>query len=123
MGLQRIVCHHCKHTWTVETALGRRDECPKCHHDAKVCLNCRHFDRGAHHECREEQAEWVKEKDRGNFCSYFEPRTGGDDLDSAAAKARDRLEGLFGGAKSESVAKPGANFQEELQRFLDAKKR
>jgi hypothetical protein len=123
MAQQPVACHRCKHVWTTETALGRRDECPSCHSDAKVCLNCRHFDRGAHHECREEQAEWVKEKDRGNFCSYFEPSGAVSAAASEAAKARSKLDGLFGGPKPEETSKPAASFQDELKKFLESKKR
>lgn len=123
MPAQRMQCHSCKHIWTQEHAFTRRDECPNCQHDAKVCLNCRYFDRSAHHECREEQAEWVKEKDRGNFCSYFEPLANAQAGPSEAERARSRLEGLFGGQPASDTAKPAANFQDELKRFLETKKR
>ena len=78
----------------MELPLARRDECPQCGCDAKVCLNCRFYDRSSYHECREPQAEWVKEKDVGTFCSYFSPREDApakDDLQDDKAK----LEALF----------------------------
>lgn len=124
MPAQRVQCHSCKHIWTVELALSRRDECPNCHNDAKVCLNCRYFDRSAHHECREEQAEWVKEKDRGNFCSYFEPLANATGGSTEVDRARARLEGLFGvSEESKSDAPTSSTFQDELKRFLESKKR
>ena len=52
-----------------------RETCPHCDADLHVCRNCRHFDPGSHHECRENQAEWVRTKDRSNHCDYFSPVT------------------------------------------------
>jgi len=49
----------------------RTDVCSSCGRDVKVCLNCTFYDAGAENTCREPQAEWVKEKDRSNFCEYF----------------------------------------------------
>ena len=120
MPAQTIACHKCRHVWTFEPPLERRAECPKCHEDAHACLNCRFYDPGAHHECREEQAEWVKEKDRSNFCSYFTPRASAD-LQDEAAKAKAKLAGLFGDAKP-AAAKPAASVADELARFLATKK-
>ena len=53
--------------------VGRQEACPRCDSDLHCCRNCRFRDPGAHNQCRETQAEWVKEKDRSNFCDYFEP--------------------------------------------------
>jgi len=40
-----------------------------------ACRNCRFYDTQAHNQCREPQAEWVKDKERANFCDYFEAAT------------------------------------------------
>ena len=48
--------------------------CPYCHSDLKVCLNCRLHDPGANNQCREPQAEWQTDKDKANFCEFFEFR-------------------------------------------------
>lgn len=34
-------------------------------------MNCKFYDKNAHHECREPQAELVKDKKMANFCGYF----------------------------------------------------
>ena len=122
MSKHQIACHKCHALWTFEGTLGRRDECPQCRADAKVCLNCRFYDPGAHHECREEQAEWVKEKTSGNFCGFFEalaiPNRRGVETDAAKAK----LVGLFGGLpESVEEKRPGASLADELRRFLEKK--
>lgn len=115
-----IICHKCQHQWSFEPPLERRAECPKCAAYARACMNCRFFDRHAHHECREEQAEWVKEKDAGNFCGYFEPGQGERrGVERLAAQAK--LDALFGGAKP-TEEQPGKSLEDELSRFLDQKK-
>jgi hypothetical protein len=46
-----------------------------CIRDIKVCLNCVFYEELHFHACRESQAEWVREKDKANFCEYFSPAT------------------------------------------------
>lgn len=76
--------------------MGRGDVCPKCGNDSRVCKNCRFFDLNSYRSCREEQAEWVKEKDRGNFCGFFEGNESAAP-DPAFTVARNKLDSLFGG--------------------------
>ncbi|HZT72377.1 MAG TPA: hypothetical protein VE996_01870 [Terriglobales bacterium] len=77
-----------------------RDTCPGCDADLHVCRNCRHFDPTAHNECREDQAEWVRTKDRNNYCDYFSPVTvvGGATRGktSAPEDAKKKFDQLFG---------------------------
>ena len=76
--------------------VGRRDECPHCHADVHVCLNCQFYDPTTYNECREPSAERVLEKDKSNYCDYFSvassrvqaPQNPIDD-------ARRKLESLF----------------------------
>ncbi len=37
--------------------------------------NCHFYDPVAHNQCREPQADWVKDKEMANFCDYFEAAT------------------------------------------------
>jgi hypothetical protein len=53
-----------------------KDCCPSCDYDLHVCLNCRFYDPGAHNDCSETQAEWVQDKEKANYCDYFEPGSG-----------------------------------------------
>ena len=94
-----IRCHRCKFQWSYEPPLSRRAQCPSCRSDAKVCLNCQNYDASAHHECREEQAEWVKEKNEGNFCSWFLPNERLDPRLAEQEAAKGKLDGLFKNAK------------------------
>ena len=48
-----------------------KDECPACHTDLHVCIYCYFFDEGRANKCREPQADYVRERDRANFCEFF----------------------------------------------------
>lgn len=65
-------CFHCKRELDSSSRPGRGDACPGCGSDVKVCLNCRFYERGAYNDCREPSAERVVNKDRANFCEFFE---------------------------------------------------
>ncbi|NLW35096.1 MAG: hypothetical protein GXY80_06385 [Syntrophorhabdus aromaticivorans] len=69
-------CFKCATPLICET-VSRRDECPSCGSDVRVCLNCAFYDEGKANKCRETQAELVKEKDRANYCDYFRFREEG----------------------------------------------
>ena len=87
-----IQCFSCQKKTNWDN-IARRDECPYCSADVHVCLNCRFFDESFHHQCRESQAEYVKEKDRANFCEYFEgsPCKDSSSLSQGRSKADDLL--------------------------------
>lgn len=94
-------CHNCGEPVSLVPGqnIRRQDTCSRCDADLHCCRNCRFFDPGKHNQCAETQAEWVSDKERANFCDYFEARTsvdlrqrsgraGGDD-------ARKQFEALF----------------------------
>jgi hypothetical protein len=64
------VCFKCGTAVELEK-VGRRDECPRCGNDLRVCLNCAFFDPARANACMEPQVEPVKEKDRANYCDFF----------------------------------------------------
>jgi hypothetical protein len=67
-------CWHCGYHIDLRSqgGIGKKDECPKCEEDLHTCRNCRFFDSSAENECAEPMAEWVRYKDRANYCDYFE---------------------------------------------------
>jgi hypothetical protein len=67
-------CHRCGREIRLLAKLGRTDGCPYCSSDLKCCQNCRFFDSGANNQCREPQAEWCPEKEKANFCEFFDFR-------------------------------------------------
>jgi hypothetical protein len=79
----KLKCFQCGAELTYSYQPGRRDECAKCGADVHVCRNCVHYDRNAYNECREPQADVVKEKDRANFCDFFSPGGQGPAQDKA----------------------------------------
>ena len=65
-------CFNCGWEWTLSAAPGRRDACEECKTDLRCCRNCIQFDIAIAHQCRERRAEPVQEKDRANYCEYFD---------------------------------------------------
>ncbi|MCU0934805.1 MAG: hypothetical protein MUF66_01755 [Gammaproteobacteria bacterium] len=106
-------------------SFGRRDECPACRADLHVCRMCRHFDPRVSKACREPVAEAVQDKERSNFCDWFQERAGAGPSPSAdpGAAAREALEALFGvsGAQTPDAASaPVPNSREATRSEADA---
>ena len=120
-----ISCFRCQHRWEFEPPMPRADECPKCGWDAHVCMNCQHYDRHAHHACREPQSEFVQDKERANFCDLFAAKLSA--TSNASQNHQSKLESLFSkGQVSDEVSKANSSQQsiaDELQRFLDSKRK
>lgn len=88
-------CFACKKPLDVGRETGRRDECPHCRADLHCCLNCRFHDPSAPKQCREPQADLVREKDRANFCDFFAFRESAAGPAGDAGSARKALDDLF----------------------------
>jgi hypothetical protein len=86
----KLKCFSCQTELSFSVPVSRRDECPKCRADVRVCKNCQFYDPKIYNECRETSAEVVREKDRATLCDYFQPGSSGssqkskDDLRAAA---------------------------------------
>lgn len=72
----KVICFNCKKEMEFVDTISRSDECPQCHTDVRCCKNCQFYDSKVYNECRETQADPVREKDRSNFCGFFTPSTG-----------------------------------------------
>ena len=98
-------CHACGYEWTEKDTPGFSAECPRCAAYLHVCLNCKFYAPGAHHDCREPQADPVREKDKRNTCEYFlftdRSVRRADDEKGRSAAARAKLEKLFRGGAGE----------------------
>jgi len=70
-----VYCYHCGKK-IPENNLGRQDTCETCGRDTRVCKNCIHYDQNYNNECKEEQAARQVEKEKGNFCEWFQVRSG-----------------------------------------------
>jgi len=94
-----LSCYRCGASLAELTPpLSRQDECPSCSVYLHVCRMCDFFDAHVPKQCREDDAEEVTEKERPNFCDWFEPGIIAFDAKraGAATKARDGLAALFG---------------------------
>ncbi|MFA5571291.1 MAG: hypothetical protein ACOX0W_04885 [Sphaerochaetaceae bacterium] len=90
------VCHFCKSEISSTYTIGYASECPSCSRPLKICLNCRHYDPHAYHECTEGVEERVHDKDRANFCDYFSMRESGKTTQSTRSdEARSKFNSLF----------------------------
>ena len=95
------LCHRCGHEVQLLAELQRTDSCGHCLSDLKCCLNCRFFDPAMNNQCREPQAEWCPDKEKANFCEFFEflevagraPGLGG--AGSEKDRARTAFDSLF----------------------------
>jgi hypothetical protein len=72
-----LVCWSCQQDVEIEGKIARLDNCPHCDMPLKCCFDCRFYNREANHQCLEPQAEWVRYKEKANFCSFFEARAKG----------------------------------------------
>lgn len=93
-------CHACGATWASAISPGRTDVCAACRAELRCCLNCVSYEVAAAQQCRDRRAEPVLEKDRGNFCEYFQfaTRAWSDaaPFNSREQAAREALKSLLG---------------------------
>ena len=87
MARGSLRCFHCGAEIAYTDRVGIREECEKCKSDVHVCKNCNFYDPKVYNECREPQAEIIREKDRANVCDYFQPSGGA----GGAAKTKEDL--------------------------------
>jgi len=84
--------------------LPRLAECSHCRAQLHVCRMCVFYDPAVGQQCREPVADSVTDKQRANFCGYFQIRR---DAYSAqpdqTAAARAQADALFGGAPAASA--------------------
>lgn len=103
---EAYVCWKCGGVQTeLLLPLARLAECPHCRAQLHVCRMCMYFDPTAAQQCREPVADAVADKQRANFCGYFQikPHAYAAPSDQAAA-ARQQLDALFGGESSAPAA-------------------
>ena len=91
------ICFQCGREIPADRTILREDECPHCSADLHACRNCRFYDPAVSDQCAEPQAEWVADKERGNFCEYFvyADRGGPAGLARESESARERFNKLF----------------------------
>ena len=89
--------------------LPRHEECPHCRVQLHVCRMCEFFDTAAPQQCREPVADLVSDKQRANFCGYFQVNLQAWSASSGETDAsREQLDALFGGESSVDVTETPA---------------
>jgi hypothetical protein len=66
-----MICWNCEKSENLPDKPNRLDPCPHCNSFLHCCYNCKFYDKNSHNECKETQAEFVKDKANANFCGYF----------------------------------------------------
>ena len=93
-------CHSCGREWELDGQPGRSESCHGCNEDLRICLNCVFHDRSVAYQCRERRAEPVTEKNRSNFCEYFDFALrdwgGSGGTNKRAEEARNTFDQFFG---------------------------
>jgi hypothetical protein len=110
-AMATTTCYGCGATLAFDGPVGRRTTCPECDADLHRCLNCRHYDETAGHECREPQAERVVDKEGLNACDLFQLGDGASRRRRTNRQAKDALRALFG---------EGPSREEDARDALDA---
>lgn len=67
-------CYQCGTEWTGSSKPARSDICKKCGAVIRCCRNCAHYSPSLHNQCEIPEAEYVGDKERANFCEWFEFR-------------------------------------------------
>ncbi len=95
MTTQEGECWHCGYSLS-GADYAREGRCPNCSRATHSCRNCRFFSPGKPNECQEPLVERVVDKERPNFCDYFEAtaQAGGNSA-APAEDLRQAAEDLF----------------------------
>lgn len=96
-----LVCWKCGASLAdLSLPLPRTDYCRACRAELHVCRLCRFYDTRKAKSCAEPVADEVGDKERANFCGYFEAAPGRFAARPAdSGGSRDALEALFGPKK------------------------
>lgn len=88
-------CVHCGTEIVIIDRIGRLDDCEKCGRDLHACVQCSLFDRGYHNDCRESQSGYIGDKERANFCEFFQFGRDIEDERNTVAAMKNKLNDLF----------------------------
>ena len=89
-------CHFCGASVDEQFKIMRSSICSTCGKDLKICRNCRFYKSEVRWSCTETIDEPVSDKERANFCAYFQYRsTRTTDCIDVSERAREDLKRLF----------------------------
>src|SRR5258706_11367760 len=105
-------CWRCGRPIVVEGRIGRQALCEGCSSSLHCCKNCKDWDPAAHNQCRESQADYVADREAGNFCNFFKLKVLRPDAPDESVVAKDKLAAAFanlGGAPPPSASPKDAD--------------
>jgi hypothetical protein len=74
MAEEGLLCWNCGRPTGLVGGVTRNDSCPKCLADLRCCRGCRFFDPYSRYQCRETIDAPVSNKEKANFCDWFQMR-------------------------------------------------
>ena len=93
----RHACYKCEEELVFDVKIGRLDTCPNCGAYLHSCRNCRFWSASAHNQCIENQGEFIRDREAGNFCGFFQFRVIGEDASAEINAHKAKLDAMFGG--------------------------
>ncbi len=122
---KRHECYKCEEELVFDVKIGRLDTCPNCGSYLHSCRNCRFWSPTAHNQCLENQGEFIRDREAGNFCGHFAFRVLGEEVADQATEVKNKLDSLFGGGGDKpkpkwDVPSPGSSPEDAARAKLDA---
>ncbi len=121
-----VVCWNCGCSLRdIPRPISRHANCPECFEDLHCCRLCFHFAPNLTGQCDDDRADPPIQKENANFCEFFRPLSGAydDARGSRRDAARQRLDGLFGGAARDTPddsAPAGTSSEDRARAELEA---
>lgn len=106
--IQQIICWRCGHVLeNLILPFSRQETCSACDSDQHVCRLCKNYSASLTSSCHEDSAEFVSDKERANFCDYFQAKPNAFEANKAINlhakqdQAKNELDALFGNPNAE----------------------
>jgi len=112
-------CFKCGEELQFDVKIGRRDMCQNCYAYLHCCKNCQFWDQSVHNQCLENRAEFIRDREEGNFCLYFTFKGQDEGGVSEAEAAKARLEEMFGSGSTSGPNKAPQS-EDDARARLDA---
>lgn len=70
----KVKCFSCKKELEFDQGfnISRTEECPYCYANIHSCKMCKFFNTSSYNNCSEPSAERVVEKEKANFCDFYQ---------------------------------------------------
>ena len=65
-------CYKCHREVSLTFNVPRHELCPYCASALHSCMNCIYYDEICPNKCSEAAADWVPDKEKANFCAFFQ---------------------------------------------------